>query len=521
MKVESLSKKVIKNTVYNAAGRLWTILIGLLLTPYMINKLGVERYGVWAIVGVLTGYFSILDLGIGSAFVKYISEFYTKNEHKKISQIITTGMVFYMFLGVILIAGGILILQPLLSLFKIPASMYDEASFVFLAGIILFALANPISVFSSLQGGLQRMDISNKLNVLISIPNTVGIIYMLEKGYGLRGLMINNAFTFVIVAVANIIVAYRIFPQLKVSSGLFDTKILRKLFNYGYKLQIARISSMISGQIDKLLIGYYLSVGLITFYQLGSSVIEQAKTAVLLFLSALIPAFSEIDARGDRKKLLDGYTRISKYIALLAIPLFSFIFISSYQLIRVWMGSGYEKAAWIIMILAPGWLFAILSGVRSVLVQAIDKPGIEMKAGIVAAIVNIPLSVFFIIKLGFIGVALGTTIALLCSVVYSFLVVHKELALPKLKFISGTIIQPFIISTGLCLVFWAAAGSFPEIFLERSRWLNLAALFVESLLFFGCYLTLLIYIKPLDSGDRLLLQDKLPRLRTLIIKLCK
>jgi len=517
----TIGHKVVKNTVYNAAGRLWGILIAFLLTPYIINKLGVERYGVWAVVGVLTGYFGLLDFGIGTSFVKYISEFYAKKDFKKINQIASTGIAFYLLLAIFLIIGGYFILNPLLSLFKIPAGMYDEAGFVFLAGIVLFALSNPVSVLSSLQGGLQRMDISNKLYLAMSVPNVIGTIYALEKGYGLPGLMINNAIIFFFTAIISIIIAYRLLPELSISSAYFDVKMLWKLFNYGYKLQIARLSSMISSQIDKLLIGYYLSVGLITFYQLGSSVVEQAKTAVLLFLSALIPAFSELDARGDRKKLLDGYARISKYIALISIPLFSFVFISAYQLIRVWMGPGYEKAAWIIMILAPGWLVAILSGVRGVMVQAIDKPELEMQAGLVAAAVNIPLSIFFIIKFGFVGVALGTTIALSCSVLYSFLVVHNKLGIPKVKFLEATVFRPFAVSITLCLVFWLLFRTFPGVFSAENRFITFGVLLAESIFFFGSYIAVLVYVKPLDLQDRLLLQDKLPHLKKLIIKLSR
>ena len=63
-----ISQKVIRNTIFNTIGRFWQILIGLVLIPYIVSHIGVERYGIWAIVGVLTGYFGLLDLGAKDSF---------------------------------------------------------------------------------------------------------------------------------------------------------------------------------------------------------------------------------------------------------------------------------------------------------------------------------------------------------------------------------------------------------------------------------------------------------------------
>ena len=70
-----LPQKIVKNTIFNIVGRLCGILTVLFLTPYIINSIGVERYGIWAIAVAITGYFGLLDFGLGESFVKYIAEF--------------------------------------------------------------------------------------------------------------------------------------------------------------------------------------------------------------------------------------------------------------------------------------------------------------------------------------------------------------------------------------------------------------------------------------------------------------
>ena len=77
---KSLTQKVITNTAFNMLGKVWGILVALFMTPYIVHHIGVDRYGVWALVSVVTSYFGLLDFGIGSSYVKYIAEFYTGNK---------------------------------------------------------------------------------------------------------------------------------------------------------------------------------------------------------------------------------------------------------------------------------------------------------------------------------------------------------------------------------------------------------------------------------------------------------
>src|SRR3989338_2321533 len=127
----SLSKKIVRNTIFNIIGRFWGILVILFLTPYIIRQIGIERYGIWAIVGVVTGYFGMLDFGIGTSFVKYIAEFYTKRDYEKINQVINIGFSFYAIFAILIIALSFFIMHPLLVFLKIPAHLYKEAFFVF------------------------------------------------------------------------------------------------------------------------------------------------------------------------------------------------------------------------------------------------------------------------------------------------------------------------------------------------------------------------------------------------------
>lgn len=65
----------VRNTFFNGVGFIFPILISLIFTPYIVNKLGPDAYGIMGLTGVLWGYFALLDMGLGSGSIKYVSEY--------------------------------------------------------------------------------------------------------------------------------------------------------------------------------------------------------------------------------------------------------------------------------------------------------------------------------------------------------------------------------------------------------------------------------------------------------------
>ncbi|MFH2035965.1 MAG: oligosaccharide flippase family protein, partial [Candidatus Zixiibacteriota bacterium] len=467
-----------------------------------------------------TGYFGLLDFGIRSSFVKYISEYYGRKENDKINQVVNTGFIFYFIFGIVIVGLGFLLLNSLLGIFKIPPELFDESRLVLLLGIIAMTLMNVSTVFESIPMGLQRMDVSNKIMIAVSFPNIIGTILFLEMGYGLVGLMLSRIIIILLSGVINFIISFKVLPSFRFGFLMPKGDMFKRLFTFGYKIQLASIYSMITLSIDKLLIGYFLSIGSVTFYQLGNVITGTIKGMVALPASVLLPAFSEIDGRGEREKLIEGYQRTSKYLALIALPLFSFIIMSASQIMTVWMGEGYEYSARIIQILAIGHLASILAGgIGNQLLRGMGRPEVEMHAGLINVMVNLPLSIFFIIHFGLLGAAIGTMISWTLASFYYFRRLHQIIQLPMGSFIRTTFLKIMGICLCLGLPLWGGALLSQHLLFESNRLTALVILIIQVLLFWSGYFVMLYYLKPLDKIDSMvLLQSRFPRLKKIIAK---
>jgi len=498
----SIAHKVIRNTILNFAGRVWVLLINLLLVPYIVSHLGVERFGIWTLIMVLIGYATALDLGAGAAFVKHIAEYDSRGEVPVINEIVTTGFIFYLVLATI-ITGAVFILGDVfLDWFHIPPTLREEARFLLLLGAAIFTFSNVFSTFQAVVMGLQRMDVKNVIVILVSVPEVVGTVVVLELGYGLRGLMINEAIIAILTAGAFTLAAFRVFPNLRLVPHLCRLTRLRQLLRFGVNVQISQLAELASSQADKLLLGLFLGASMVTYYELGTRVVLTAKRLSWVWISAVMPAASEIDARQDHHLLNLLYFRGSKYLSLATIPMFLFLIISAQWILQVWLGPGYELSAMVMQALAGAHCIHLLTGIGTMIVKGIGRPEYETRYTLLLVALQTVLGVLLVRTLGFMGVLIGTPLALILSSAYFFVVLHRLLGIPLTLFIRRVHLPTVAAALVAGLIIWGVGQGVGTFSWTPGRFVSLIALGGIGILYFVLYGLIALKMGYLDDYDR-------------------
>jgi O-antigen/teichoic acid export membrane protein len=492
---QSISYTIVKNTLYNALGKLWGVGVMLFLTPYIIHHVGMERYGIWALVGVLTGYAGLLDFGIRSGFVKHIAEHYAKRDFDEINRIVNSGFVFYLIFGLVLFIAAYAGIGVLLHIFNIPEKLRGEAVFVFLLGVALFCAGNAVSSFNAVLSGMQRMDLSNRIGLAMSLPNIAGVVFFLEKGYGLPGLMVNAALNLIVSSSVNFIVVFNLLPCLRFNPFLFSKKTFRALYTFGYKMQTSVVSSAVHFQMDKLLIGHFLDIGSVACYSVAAQIASKAREIPVLIISAILPTASELQARTDGDALRRLYRRSMKYVVLTGLPVFVMISLFARPFVAVWLGRGYEKTALTLQILLGSYFFNVMTGPGFVILAGMGKLRPIMRASLLGMICNLVLSVFLIVKLGYYGAVAGTAVATMIGAVYFIGMVHQTLDVP-LSVLAGVVVKPFL----------AAALAFLVVLIVMLQTVKIGwgVLAVLSAAYLAAYGVTILMVRHLDEFDRAL-----------------
>ena len=305
----NMSHKIIRNTAFNIVGRFWYIIIGIILAPYIVHRIGPERYGVLSLTWVLTGYAGLLDMGIGTALSRFTALFDSSGDRDALGAMIGTALFFYTALSALVVAAAFFCIKPFIGILNIPPYLYNETKIAFWIAVICLVVNNISGIFASVLTGIQRMDITNKGAIAVSFVTLGGTVVVLRSGYGLPGLVAVNAICALAGCIFYMIIICLLMPDIMRSKIRVTREIFGRLYSFGYKMQIVRIAGIVSTQVDKFLIGVLLSIGLVTAYQLGMSVVMSAMSLTALLVSALMPAFMEIEVRDGRPALVSAYLK--------------------------------------------------------------------------------------------------------------------------------------------------------------------------------------------------------------------
>lgn len=502
-----------RNTAYNIFGKSWGIILNLAVIPFVVSYLGVERFGLWALLGIVTGYFGLLDLGFGSSFVKYISEYKSTSDDKGLNQVIRIGFVYYFLISLVICAVCIPWIPEIERLFKIPLSLSDEATFVLAACLAVLIVQNTLSIFTSVINGLQEMDLVNRIGVLIASLRVFGMVLCIILDYGLKGLMVNQILIATFNGLLMMRASYRRLPHLRLRPWTIDRAVFLKMFRFSMNIQVSRIAQMISFQMDRVLIGYFLNVASVAYYDIALRLSSAMRAFPLMITSAIVPAASELDTKKERDALKSLYFRGSKYLIFLSTPLVCFIILFASDIISVWMGSGFGKSAAVLQILAVGYYLNLVSGAASTIAMGMGRTDLEMKYGVLMAVLNLFFSIYLILKMGFYGAALGSAVSLGVGSLYYMHLFHGMLEQPIRKY--------FRLFTSPVAA--SAASSFvAAVFSRAVHVLHPGSGRVEMMLFLGCefvlfvlvYLSLMLWTAYFERKEIVLVAQKIPLVGT-------
>ncbi len=500
--------KVIRNTVFIVYGRIWFLVLSIVLTPYILSRLGDEEYGIWVLVGSFVMYVGLLDFGFATSFVKHVAEYDARGDREGVNGVLSAGLVFYLVFAVIVLAAASSLIDTLVGLLKIPPGLEDKTRVVLQVAIIASLFANCMGVYHSIINGLQRMDISNGIMVFLSLWYGVGCVVAISLGFGLKGLAINQLVAQVIGIVASVLFAYRLYPGLK-----FRWEGVRKygatLFRYGLNLHLSNMAAVANAHLDKLLVNWYTNPAHVALYDIGSRPPTLARSFPVLALSSLTPATSELGVRQGHEQLYELFGRVSKYVSVVAFPLFLLMMLASHRIIEAWVGPGYDGAATVMQILSVGYLISVLAGPVFPLVQGMGRPEYQRNAEALSLGFNVVLSLILIHRYGFYGAPIGTAIAMSISSLYSLWSFHRFVERPLLSFLRHTYLKP-----ALCAAV-SGLGGLGVILLVLSdpsghRALSSVLVLAVVLLSSACYIFLIRKSGFLDQSEMALLAGYVP-----------
>lgn len=453
----SVGKRFFSSTLLNYMGQGFILILTFVTAPYTVHHLGPELYGILALVQVTAGFAGLLNLGIGRALTKYVSELHWRGDIKEINELFQTAWGTCVICGAVGIAALVIPKGAIASSFfrggKEVDAVVDFAIYVAAFGLFTSMLLEAIT---ALPAALQRFGVSNFINMIVGVVRCVGPVVVLYLGYSIRAVLLVTLASNILAVIIFAVVSRSIIPGLNLLPK-FHWEAFQKLFRFSLPLLLSAFFALIITRVDRFILAYYLPLAAVTFYTLPYSISEKASMGVANITSVVFPFTSELHSRGAHDKVHELYLRSTKILIMVTLPITVILLCVPNLILRYWLGAEYAaQGTTVLWLLGATTFLTSIGSIATVTSLGVGDAWIPAVFAFASSMINLISNLVLIPLYGINGAALAAMLPqALVNPVFVFIVTRK-IKFPMSELLTNAFLRPLFcgaIQAAILLVF--------------------------------------------------------------------
>jgi O-antigen/teichoic acid export membrane protein len=426
------TKRFALNVTMNWIAMVVGMVVPFFLTPVVIRHLGTVAYGVWILAVSTVAYLGLLDLGLRSAVIRYVSKADAQGQEIEAQNAIGAALWFRILIALAAVALSFVLALVFPHLFKVPAGLERPAQVTVLMCAFAVAITLVSGVFGAVLGAIHRFDVLSWITVSQTAVKAIGILLILRSGRGLIALASWELAVTFGAGLATWLAAIKIYPTCRVRLGRPDIATLKKIWSYSFTTFIIVIAVQVVFNTDNIVVGAFVSVGAVVFYSIGGSLVAYSRQVVSSVATTFIPMASNLEAAGRSDELRQLLLKGTQATLGLALPVSLALLFRGKTFIGLWMGQKFSnEAGTVLQILMISQFFGVANTTAGQISFGIEKHKSVANWAIIEAALNLSLSILLAKTIGLYGVAWGTSIATtIIHLIFWPRFVSKQLGVP-------------------------------------------------------------------------------------------
>ncbi len=457
----NLHSTIFRNIIASCARVAAVSLVALVLPAFLIRHLPVQVYAAWVLIIQLGAYVSYLDFGIQAAISKFVAEHDARDNHLAAGRYASAGFVLMCLAGGLGVGLTAVLAWRVPTLFaSMPANLYHDVriSLMLVGASLCFGLV--CAVYSAVFLGLQRYWIPTTITIVNRASFAAVIIAVIVLRGNLVAMGLGVAVVNVATGVMQVLAWRGKASHVCLSIRLVEFGVLKKVARFCSLQSIWTTAMLCISGFDIAIVGHfdYLETA---YYSIATMPTSFVLLIISSLMNPLMPATSALSTRRDPSEMGAVLARVTRYtsitLLLSGLPLVVFGFF----ILRIWVGPEYAvHTLKYLRVLVLANVLRNLCAPYATMLTATGKQGPATAAAISEAVVNLGSSLYLASRFGAIGVAIGTLLGSVVSILLHFTItMHftgQTFAISRSRLFAKGLVRPAIIAIPslLFLPFW-------------------------------------------------------------------
>jgi len=441
-------RRALVNSAANYTGFVIATLVAIFLQGYAIRTLGETQYALWPLVMTCTSIFLIIPLSISMAASRYLARALGEHRLDDVKRITTSVFAALLLVAVGYAAAVVVVSIFFERIFDIPPGVAGIGPWAMLLGGLAIAVRIPFSIF---RGGLQATQNFVVLSVIESIFAILRATLIVTAFVSFDPSLIWYGAALLVaeagLSAAVFLAARKHVPWQRLQRGAFDRGLLRQVGLFSFWMVVGMVASRLFWETDNIIVNKLIDPVALTGYAAVTVIILQCQGIAALGTSVLFPSATVLYARNDLAGIVSMVRRANRVVVPIAAPLLFFLAIFGREVLSGYIGARFADYARIFVVLAVPMAVSMTQTGSGSIPQACGRVAAPAVGSMIAALVNIALSLYFVLvmDLGVVGVALGTAVvAIVYRSVFWPWYVARLLKTSWPKYFTETLIVPLL-----------------------------------------------------------------------------
>ena len=410
------TQRLLQGAVFSVGSKLVVFLGGALSIPLTIRYLGKESFGIWTVTSTILSMLLVMDLGIANALTNFVSAAYAKDDREHASRYATTALFLVTLIAVAMGVAGWFVFPHINwpELFHLPPDSPNRvtAGRAVAASFAVFLVGLPANLAPRILGGYQEIKLASLFQCLGSVGNVVSILVLIRLHAGLPALAAAAGAPLV---TANLLCLAWIWsvhkPWLRPKRIHLSQEAARLMVQTGSEFFVLQLAALVVFNSDNLVVTHYLGPSEVASYSIAWKLVSYAMLAQTLTAPALWPAYSEAFARNDLQWVRQTFARTMWLTMGVATACCAVFAVAGRTIIRLWAGPAAVPGENLLLLMCVWTVISTFMNNTSTVLVAKGETRLQAWASILSAFVNLGLSIYWVQKLGSIGVILATIVS--------------------------------------------------------------------------------------------------------------
>ncbi len=402
---------------FNGLAQLAPMIALLALTPLLLDRLGIDRFGIWSLTLVLLNTLRMLDGGIAASLARFFSMHAAQDDRVGAGRLLVGALLFLALLGLTLTGAAIPLAPTVAGLLNIPTQLEAEAAAMLRWVPSLAALALMSESAAALLVGNGKFRALAGTMWTSAAAFAVVTVILVQPDAHLEALVVAIAVRFLVLLLGSLLlgathVAFRrpLLPSLATA---------REVVHYSSRMQLSALTGFVNTEMDALVIAAVLPVRYVGIYQIGMQVAAAARSLPLYAFAPLLTRLTTIFRRAGRQATVTEFERLERRW-LVGVLGYGVVAVAAAAFtVPIWLGDDYVLSGAVAAVLLAGYIVHVgLTGMRTCYVRAVGRPGLETRCSTAWTVVNALLTIPLVLLAGVVGVVAATAFAGMVASVY-------------------------------------------------------------------------------------------------------